>query len=82
MIRDDEKMNKKPTEKQLKYAEAMGVLNRAAQEKMHLGICKICGGNFWESYKGARGEDLCDGCDKEGEAIDKAIQNTPNLRDV
>ncbi|MGI2036267.1 hypothetical protein ACRQ1B_28230 [Rhizobium panacihumi] len=26
-------------------------------------ICKRCGGSFWESEKGARGEDLCDTCE-------------------
>lgn len=29
---------------------------------MMLGICKKCGGSFWESSRGARGEDLCDKC--------------------
>lgn len=30
---------------------------------MHQGICKTCGGTFWESFRGARGEDLCDACE-------------------
>lgn len=29
---------------------------------MHQGICKNCGGTFWESSPGARGEDICDTC--------------------
>lgn len=29
-------------------------------KQMHRGTCKVCGGAFWETYKGARGEDLCD----------------------
>jgi hypothetical protein len=27
---------------------------------MHMGICKRCGKQFYESKKGAREEDLCD----------------------
>ena len=30
---------------------------------MHQGICKNCGGTFWESSPGARGEDICDPCE-------------------
>ncbi|MEH3108959.1 MAG: hypothetical protein PGN22_02780 [Agrobacterium cavarae] len=30
---------------------------------MSRGICKRCGGSFYESHPGARGEDLCDTCD-------------------
>lgn len=30
---------------------------------MNRGICKLCGGTFWESFKGARGEDVCDNCE-------------------
>lgn len=31
---------------------------------MNQGICKNCGGSFWETSKGARGEDICDRCDE------------------
>lgn len=34
-----------------------------AQQHQHQGRCKLCGGTFWESYQGARGEDICDGCE-------------------
>lgn len=36
---------------------------------MHSGICKKCGATFWESYKGARGEDLCDACMADDAAV-------------
>ena len=29
---------------------------------MSTGLCKWCGGSFYESYPGARGVDLCDRC--------------------
>lgn len=31
---------------------------------MYRGTCKRCGATFWETYKGARGEDLCDACEE------------------
>lgn len=41
---------------------------------MKRSICKRCGGAFWESYKGARGEDLCDSC--EGERQESHLPST------
>lgn len=45
---------------------------------MHRGTCKVCGGTFWESSKGARGEDLCDGCEVLKSEFDKGNTEPPS----
>lgn len=35
-----------------------------SRSSMHRGICQHCGGTFWETSPGARGEDICDSCEE------------------
>lgn len=44
--------------------KAQAIMGYPAISNMHTGKCRVCGGSFVESYEGARGDDLCDTCDK------------------
>lgn len=52
---------------------------KMTRAEMHRGRCKVCGGAFWESYLGARGEDLCD-AHLEAQSLEERVLDA--LRDA